>query len=189
MTTAGHPTPHHASSQPAWRPTRGDLVYDTGKRCIGVVVALPEDTGTTTYQLTPEGGGDGWTTARRRLAPPEAASAAVLYVCAERGKQVPTLAEERAVEEGHAFAGERDLRITAEVTDTFGEVDPGKRTGWQCVRGMAARREVTAVITRWPDAISTDHDLRHSEIAWCQEHAVRVLFSWAPLSAQGGEGG
>ncbi|MFE9024377.1 recombinase family protein [Streptomyces sp. NPDC007808] len=118
----------------------------------------------------------------------DSATEAVLYVCAERGTQTPALAEERALQEGRAFAGERDLRLGEEITDHFGEVDPGKRPGWQRVRGMVARGEVTTVIVRWPNAISTDQELRYAEIAWCQEHGVRVQFSWAPLSELGGQG-
>ncbi|MGW2633789.1 hypothetical protein ACWC2K_31280 [Streptomyces chattanoogensis] len=56
-----------ADAASGWEPKRGDLAYDTGKRCIGVVVALPEDTGTTVYNLRPEGGGDGWTAPPSRL--------------------------------------------------------------------------------------------------------------------------
>ncbi|MFJ5101879.1 hypothetical protein [Streptomyces sp. NPDC088554] len=44
-----------------WAPDRGDLVYDTSRRRIGVVVALPEDTATSIYQLVPESGGTDWT--------------------------------------------------------------------------------------------------------------------------------
>ncbi|MER6916516.1 hypothetical protein ABT354_33095 [Streptomyces sp. NPDC000594] len=58
-----------ATSEPAWEPRRGDLVHDTGTNRTGVVVALPEDTGTTTYQLSPEGGGIGWTAPASRLTP------------------------------------------------------------------------------------------------------------------------
>jgi hypothetical protein len=47
-----------------WEPQRGDLVYDTRKLRVGVVIALPEDTGTFVYSLRPDGGGDGWTAPR-----------------------------------------------------------------------------------------------------------------------------
>ncbi|WP_157879914.1 hypothetical protein [Streptomyces natalensis] len=56
-----------ADAAAGWEPKRGDLAYDTGKHCVGVVVALPEDTGTTVYKLRPDGGGDGWTAPYGRL--------------------------------------------------------------------------------------------------------------------------
>lgn len=56
-----------ADAAAGWAPDRGDLAYDTERRCPGVVVALPEDTGTTVYHLRPEGGGDGWTAPLIRL--------------------------------------------------------------------------------------------------------------------------
>lgn len=56
-----------ADAASGWEPKRGDLVYDTQKRSLGVVVALPEDTGTTVYGLRPDGGGDGWTAPCNRL--------------------------------------------------------------------------------------------------------------------------
>ncbi|MFJ5593219.1 hypothetical protein ACIQCG_26145 [Streptomyces noursei] len=56
-----------ADAAAGWTPDRGDLAYDTGRRRTGVVVALPEDTGTTVYHLRPEGGGDGWSAPLDRL--------------------------------------------------------------------------------------------------------------------------
>ncbi|MFD7336708.1 hypothetical protein ACFV98_11975 [Streptomyces violascens] len=56
-----------ADAAAGWAPKRGDLAYDTGKCCTGVVVALPEDTGTTVYSLRPDGGGDGWSAPLDRL--------------------------------------------------------------------------------------------------------------------------
>jgi len=47
---------------PAWPPRLGDLVHDTRRRCLAVVVALPGDHGedALTYHLTPPGGGAIW---------------------------------------------------------------------------------------------------------------------------------
>ncbi|MGA5270166.1 hypothetical protein [Streptomyces lydicamycinicus] len=59
-----------ADAAAGWAPDRGDLAYDTERRCPGVVVALPEDTGTTAYHLRPEGGGDGWAAPLIRLKKP-----------------------------------------------------------------------------------------------------------------------
>ncbi|MGI5258938.1 hypothetical protein [Streptomyces sp. WAC01526] len=56
-----------ADAASGWEPKRGDLAYDTQKDSLGVVVTLPEDTGTTVYGLRPDGGGDGWTAPRDRL--------------------------------------------------------------------------------------------------------------------------
>ncbi|MGW2258706.1 hypothetical protein ACWCXE_12770 [Streptomyces sp. NPDC001780] len=59
-----------ASADPAtgcWAPDRGDLAYDLEQHRVGVVVALPEDTGTTIYHLRPEGGGEGWPAPLGRL--------------------------------------------------------------------------------------------------------------------------
>jgi hypothetical protein len=119
--------------------------------------------------------------------PSSDASAAVLYVCVQTSRNTPGLAEQRAVEEGHSFADKRQMRIVAEVTDPYDEPGPQKRAGWLRVREMAERGEVTTVITRWPNAISPQHELRYPEIVWLQEHSVRVLFSWPPLSVLGGE--
>lgn len=116
------------------------------------------------------------------------ATEALLYVCAERSESAPGLAERRAVDEGHSFAGKRETRIAAEITDPYGEPVPQKREGWLRVREMAERGEVTVVITRWPNSISPQHELRYSEISWLREHGVQVLFSWPPLSVLGGEG-
>jgi len=35
-------------------------VWDTAKRCTGVVIAIPADTGTQVYHLCPPGGGAQW---------------------------------------------------------------------------------------------------------------------------------
>jgi hypothetical protein len=43
-----------------WTPRRGDLAYDTARDRFGVVVTLPEDTGTCLYHLCPQGGGEEW---------------------------------------------------------------------------------------------------------------------------------
>ncbi|MFD7862240.1 hypothetical protein [Streptomyces sp. NPDC059783] len=55
--------------RPTWAPLRGDLAHDGAARRTGVVVALPEDTGTNVYHLCPEGGGDPWPALRDHLAP------------------------------------------------------------------------------------------------------------------------
>ncbi|KPI15733.1 hypothetical protein OV450_8206 [Actinobacteria bacterium OV450] len=52
-----------------WRPQRGDLATDTILGRTGVVVSLPEDTGTRVYHLRPEGGGPDWTAHRASLTP------------------------------------------------------------------------------------------------------------------------
>ncbi|MEU6313786.1 hypothetical protein [Streptomyces sp. NPDC047014] len=56
---------------PRW-PLRGDLAYDTTTSRTGVIVDIPEDTGTTVYRLVPEGGGeDDWTAWLDTLMPVE----------------------------------------------------------------------------------------------------------------------
>ena len=104
-----------------------------------------------------------------------------------RPASTPGLAEQRAMEEGHSFADRREMRIVAEVTDPYDEPIPQKREGWLRIREMAERGEMTSVITRWPTAISPQHELRYPEIAWLREHGVRILFSWPPLFTLGGE--
>jgi hypothetical protein len=110
-------------------------------------------------------------------------TAAVLYVCAARGRLMPDLAAERAEAEGHVFAQEHGLAIREVVTDEFGQPDPELRTGWQRVRALAAAGEVATVLTRWPAAIAPDSSIgsRHRETAWLMEHGVRVLYTWEPL--------
>ncbi|MEU3733708.1 hypothetical protein AB0E81_30560 [Streptomyces sp. NPDC033538] len=116
-------------------------------------------------------------------------AAAVLYVCADRGTLMPGLAAERAKEEGHAFARRRGLTITEVVTDEFGELDPGRRAGWQRVRDLAEAGAIATVLVRWPAGIAPEgaHELRHREIAWLQELGVRVRYTWAPLASSNGE--
>ncbi len=117
------------------------------------------------------------------------ASAAVLYVCADRGTLMPGLAAERAEEEGRAFAGRRGMTITEVITDEYGEPDPARRKGWQRVRELAQAGAVATVLVRWPAVIAPDaaHELRHRETRWLQEHGVRVRYTWAPLATTGGE--
>ncbi|MEV7277008.1 hypothetical protein [Streptomyces sp. NPDC093111] len=185
MTTDG-PAPHVTA--PAWTPRRGDLAYDTGASRTGVVTALPEDTGTTTYQLSPECGGTGWTAPRERLRPSGAAQAAVLYVCAERGGRLqPNLAVERAESEGRMFAELHGLTLVETITDTSGEPDPRLRDGWPRVRELAVTGRVATVIVRWPATISTEHshELRAREIKWLQGHGTTVRYSWPPLADPG----
>lgn len=50
---------------------------------------------------------------------------------------------------------------------------------------MADAGDIAAVITRWPNCVSPEHELRYPEIAWLKERSVSVLFSWAPLSVLG----
>jgi len=116
-------------------------------------------------------------------------AAAVLYVCAERGKQTPGLAAERAEEEGRSFAQERQLTIIDTVKDAYGEPDPCRREGWLRVRELVESRTAAVVIVRWPACIAPDssHELRHREIQWLQERGVQVRYSWVPLAEVGGE--
>ncbi|MFD4578112.1 hypothetical protein ACFWNK_38145 [Streptomyces sp. NPDC058417] len=111
--------------------------------------------------------------------------AAVLYVCADRGPALSALAARRARAEGLAYAQERGLAVTAVFCDPYGEPDPQARAGWTRVREMAAAREITAVLIRWPAALAPESsaDLRHRETDWLREHGVRLHYTWAPLVA------
>lgn len=67
MTTGERRTPQDAARRRAladasggWIPRRGDLVHDTAQDRSGVVVAVPEDTGSRLYHLRPQGGGNEW---------------------------------------------------------------------------------------------------------------------------------
>ncbi|MBT2511547.1 hypothetical protein J7I98_38350 [Streptomyces sp. ISL-98] len=113
----------------------------------------------------------------------------MLYVCADRGALMPSLAAQRAEEEGRSFAQQRGLTITEVVTDEYGEPDPCCREGWQRVRDLAGAGAVAAVLVRWPASIAPEsaHEFRHRETRWLQEHGVRVRYTWAPLAATGGE--
>lgn len=112
-------------------------------------------------------------------------TAAVVYVCAER-QPGATLAQERAIDEGLDFADRHGLTVVDTIIDPYGEPDPQAREGWQRVRGLASRGEVTTVVVRWPNAINPDHEARYAEIAHLQEYGVCTLFSWAPLAAMTG---
>ncbi|MFF7183019.1 hypothetical protein [Streptomyces sp. NPDC008121] len=172
----------------AWQPQRGDLAHDTGPGRLGVVTALPEDTGTAAYQLTLQGGGAGRTAPLTRLRPPAAAKAAALYVCAERSRRIqPALPIERAEEEGLAFAALHRLDLVESITDPFGEPDPQQRAGWLRVRELAETGRVATVIVRWPAAISPEHshEFRAREIAWLKARATTVRYSWPPLADPG----
>ncbi|MBA2807695.1 MULTISPECIES: recombinase family protein [Streptomyces] len=116
-------------------------------------------------------------------------TAAVLYVCAERGTLTPSLAAERAEEEGRSYAAARGVRITKTISDRYGEPDPQKREGWMRVRELAAAGSVGVVLVRWPAAIAPDtaHEWRYREIRWLSDHGVQVRYSWAPLTSVGGE--
>ncbi|WP_411093588.1 hypothetical protein [Streptomyces sp. 049-1] len=129
------------------------------------------------------------TTPAERTARPDT-GAAVLYVCAERGRLVPTLAADRAQSEGRAYATAHGLRLVDVITDPYGEAEPVRRAGWRLVRALARAGTVDTVIVRWPAAIAPDGaaERRHREITWLQSHGVRVRYSWAPLAA-GGDGG
>lgn len=124
-------------------------------------------------------------TAPANLAP----TPAVLYVCAERGHRMPSLAVQRAEQEGRAFALKHGLKITAVITDLHGTADPCQREGWLRVRDMAMAGSVGVVIVRWPAVIAPDpwHELRYREIRWLRDRGVRVCYSWAPLAAGTGE--
>ncbi len=74
----------------------------------------------------------------------------VLYVCADRSPGAPSEATRRAEREGYAFARERGLAIAEVVTDTYGEPDPVRRSGWRRVRHLARSGRITAVLVRWP---------------------------------------
>lgn len=108
---------------------------------------------------------------------------AVLYICVDRRQDSSGLAVMRAVSEGHGFADQRDLRIVTQITDPYGEPVPQKRSGWCQVRELAERGEISVVITRWPSALSPDHELRYPELYHLGRHGTQVLFSWAPLAA------
>ncbi|MER6546742.1 hypothetical protein [Streptomyces sp. NPDC001250] len=110
--------------------------------------------------------------------------AAVLYVCVERSKLTPSMAAQRAEDEGRSFAAARDLRIMDTIHDPYGEPDPLRREGWMRVRELAEARSAGVVIVRWPAAIAPDSVLewRHREIRWLMKHGVQVRYSWAPLS-------
>ncbi|MGA5494834.1 hypothetical protein ACPCSP_10750 [Streptomyces cinereoruber] len=151
------------------------------------MTALPEDTGTATYQLTPEAGGTGWTAPLGRLRPPEAIRTAVLYVCVQRGERHPALPVERAEEEGRNFADLHGLRLIETIIDPFGEPGPRLREGWSRVRALAEAGRIATVVVRWPAAISPErsHELRAHEIAWLKDHATKVRYSWPPLADPG----
>ncbi|MFC8335298.1 hypothetical protein [Streptomyces olivaceus] len=127
------------------------------------------------------------TTPAERTARPDT-GVAVLYVCAERGRLMPSLAANRAESEGRAYATALGLRITDTITDPYGEATPQHRAGWRLVRALAQAGTMDTVIVRWPAAIAPDGaaDARHREIRWLQDHGVRVRYSWAPL-AEGGD--
>lgn len=114
---------------------------------------------------------------------------AVLYVCVERSKWTPGLAEQRAEEEGRGFAEERGLRIAEVVTDLYGVSHPQRREGWMRVRELAESGAIGVVIVRWPACIAPDtsHELRHAEIRWLQDHGVQVRYSWEPYASGHGE--
>ncbi|MEV5339447.1 hypothetical protein AB0K93_13300 [Streptomyces sp. NPDC052676] len=126
------------------------------------------------------------TTHEKTAAP---AAAAVLYVCAERGKLNTGLVAERAEEEGNAFAQEHGLTIVETVQDEYGEPDPCRRPGWQRVREPAESGAAAVVITRWSACLAPErsHDLRHCEGRWLRQRGVRVRYLWAPLAKSGGE--
>ncbi|RII15961.1 hypothetical protein DSC45_17100 [Streptomyces sp. YIM 130001] len=115
----------------------------------------------------------------------------VLYVCADRAPRAPGTATQCAQTEGRTFAQERGLTIAEVVTDTYGEPDPARRSGWRRVRQLAQTGDVAAVLVRWPSAIAPEsaRELRHREAAWLNDHGVRVRYTWGPLSSKGAEAG
>ncbi|MCF3143777.1 hypothetical protein [Streptomyces platensis] len=117
-----------------------------------------------------------------------AATPAVLYICAQRSQEAPGLAQQRAQEEGRKFADQHGLEVVAEIADPYGEPNPQKRSGWMRVREMAERRLAKTVITRWPNALSPDHELRYPELDHLGRHGCQVQFSWAPLAVYTGGG-
>ncbi|MFE9331713.1 hypothetical protein [Streptomyces sp. NPDC006925] len=125
------------------------------------------------------------TRASQEKSTPTSATDAVLYVCAERSPTASTLADERASEEGHAYAERHGLRIVADVCDVYGEPDPCHREGWVWVREMAELGTIATVIVRWLAVIApgSAHELRHREIEWLRERGVQVVYSWAPLAS------
>ncbi|MFI7387264.1 hypothetical protein [Streptomyces sp. NPDC049813] len=114
-------------------------------------------------------------------------SPVVLYVCADRAPDAHGAATQCARAEGRAFARERGMTIAEVVTDTYGEPDPVRRSGWRRVRQLVQTGHVAAVLVRWPSAIAPEsaHDLRHRETAWLRRRGVRVRYTWAPLSTRG----
>lgn len=111
---------------------------------------------------------------------PESAAKAVLYVCADRGRQMPSLAAERALAEGRAFAERHELTIAAVVTDRYGEPDPGRRPGWLKVWELAAAGGIEAVLVRWPAAIApvVVREYQDRETRWVRGHGVHVRYTW-----------
>ncbi|MFF0629534.1 hypothetical protein [Streptomyces sp. NPDC004296] len=105
----------------------------------------------------------------------------------ERGRLTPTLAAQRAEEEGREYAAARNLHLVEVVTDPYGQPNPCHRDGWMRVRELADEGQIGTVIVRWPAAISPNawHEMRHREIRWLQDHGVEVRYSWAPLAANG----
>ncbi|WP_405804288.1 hypothetical protein [Streptomyces sp. NBC_01187] len=115
-------------------------------------------------------------------------TSAVLYICAERSQGSPGLARERAEQEGRDFASTHDLHIVDEITDPYGDPTPQNRAGWVRVRELVERDEVDAVITRWPNSLSMDSELRYAEMEHLAEYGVQVRFSWAPLATMADSG-
>lgn len=113
--------------------------------------------------------------------------AAVLYVCVDQGRPASKVPEERAIEEGRTFANGRGLRLVETITDPYGEPDPQHREGWQRVCEMAARGEISDVITRWPAALAPEshHEFRFREVEALAKHGVTLRYTWAPLAALG----
>ncbi|MFJ8676749.1 hypothetical protein [Streptomyces sp. NPDC093589] len=109
---------------------------------------------------------------------------AVLYICAQR-EGASSLAADRAIEEGRAFAKRHGLRMVAEVLDAYGDPVPWRRSGWGRVREMAENGEMDVVIVRWPNALSPEREKRAPELDYLGRHGVQIRFSWAPLAVAG----
>ncbi|MEU3862906.1 hypothetical protein AB0F03_37445 [Streptomyces sp. NPDC028722] len=118
-----------------------------------------------------------------------ATTTAALYVCVQQGKQMTSLAAERAETEGRAYARAHGLAISEVIKDPYGEPAPSRRVGWTRIRELVESGTIGVVITRWPAAIAPDafHEARHREVRWLQDHRVQVHYSWAPLAATRGE--
>ncbi|MGW3498146.1 hypothetical protein [Streptomyces sp. NPDC001020] len=166
-----------------WSPRRGDLAFDVGRQLPGVVIALPEDTGTAMYELSPEGGGEGWMALRRRIKPAQSATAAILYV-----RPQPQEPPQDAEKEGRAFAETWGLLLLETIVDSSSHPEPLVRGCWRQVRQLVLEELACTVIMRGPEDLSPDTvpELRRHELQWLKNRGVRVCFTAGPL-AQGGE--
>ncbi|MFD4830435.1 hypothetical protein ACFWPV_11350 [Streptomyces uncialis] len=99
----------------AWTPQRGDLAHDGRSGRTGVVVSLPEDTGTDTYHLCDFGGGDEWSVLRAHLVQPDEAHGTLLL-----SDRLTNWAQDRDIGERAAVAAlieEGDILARGDVRD------------------------------------------------------------------------